>query len=63
MEEFAPGELLSQAALQMSESFMAEVRTAVKNDEITDRDLLFDFYRFQRTVEGTPLEIWYCSVF
>ena len=31
MEEFAPGDLLSQAALQMSENLMAEVRTTVKS--------------------------------
>ena len=27
MEEFAPGDLLSQAAVQMSENLMTEVRT------------------------------------
>ena len=29
MEEFAPGDLLSQAAMQMSENFMTEVSTTV----------------------------------
>ena len=39
MEEFAPGDLLSQAAVQMSENLMTEVRTTVN----TYRGLV-DFY-------------------
>ena len=40
MEEFAPGDLLSQAAVQISENLMSEVRTGLSSFAIGLHKLL-----------------------